>query len=366
MMIVEPLVASAAVITVRRPVRLAMTRSEDMPATNPAGAQVLELEPGADADGHLTGIRARVLVDRGITEDFGVESIAAMLAAGPYRWDAHELSALGMLTNRVTFGAYRAPTAPPAAFALESLLDELASGWGSTHFELRLANVAVEGDRAPRVSLPCVRGPGVSRAPARPSALGAARRASRRRGHRPALAWWPGGYEPAAAACRLDADGRDHRDHGSGRHDRGRDGICDDRRRGVRRRSTRVGSSTPTPRPRPYAGTSGGSKITYTVGRAVERAATEARQSLLEVAAEELEISPEDLEIVDGSVQPARRARQGDADSRAGREDPPFGSPYPPVEGHGRLRRRRRPNPRATSPTCASIPRPAPSPCCAT
>src|SRR6202044_3558723 len=54
----------------------------------------------------------------------------------------------------------------------------------------------------------------------------------------------------------------------------------------------------------PYAGTSGGSKVTYTVGRAVERAAIEARERLLEVAADELEIAVEDLEIVNGTVQP--------------------------------------------------------------
>ncbi|MGB0093986.1 MAG: xanthine dehydrogenase family protein, partial [Solirubrobacteraceae bacterium] len=148
MMIIEPLVASAAVI-LRRPVRLAMTRTEDIAATNPAGAEVLVLELGADDSGQLTGIRARVFVDRGSTDDFGVESIAAMLAAGPYRWSAHELTALGIATNRVTFGAYRAPPAPPAAFAVESLLDELARRLGIDPLELRLRNVAVEGDRAP-------------------------------------------------------------------------------------------------------------------------------------------------------------------------------------------------------------------------
>src|SRR6202020_1342067 len=148
MMIIEPLVASATLV-LRRPVRLAMTRSEDMSATNPAGAEILSLEIGADADGTLTGIRSRVLVDRGATDDFGVESIAAMLTAGPYRWHAHELTALGIATNRMTFGAYRGPTAPPAAFALESLIDELAHKLELDPLELRLRNVSVEGGLAP-------------------------------------------------------------------------------------------------------------------------------------------------------------------------------------------------------------------------
>src|SRR6201999_2158665 len=106
----------------------------------------LRVELGATADGHFTGIRSRVVVDRGSTDDFGVESIAAMLSAGPYRWDAHELVALGVATNRVTFGAYRAPSAPPAAFAVESLIDELAAACGIDPLKLRLDNLIDEGD----------------------------------------------------------------------------------------------------------------------------------------------------------------------------------------------------------------------------
>ncbi len=184
LMIIDPLVASAAV-AVRRPVRLAMTRSEDMAASNPAGAEVLSLEVGADAEGNLTGIRARVLVDRGATDDFGVESIAALLSSGPYRWRAHELTALGVATNRVTFGAYRAPTAPPAAFAVESLLDELARRLEMDPLELRLRNVIGRGrPQSRRAGIPDLRRPRVPRAPPRPPDVDRSRSASRRRRHR--------------------------------------------------------------------------------------------------------------------------------------------------------------------------------------
>jgi CO/xanthine dehydrogenase Mo-binding subunit len=87
----------------------------------------------------------------------------------------------------------------------------------------------------------------------------------------------------------------------------------------------------------PYAGTSGGSKITYTVGRAVERAAREARERLLDVAAAELEIAPEDLEIVDGAVQPVGVPGKAMAIERLARAVLSFGSRHAPVEGHGRV-----------------------------
>ena len=48
----------------------------------------------------LTAIRGRVVGDRGGLGDMGVEAISTMLSAGPYRWPAHDLTALGVATNR--------------------------------------------------------------------------------------------------------------------------------------------------------------------------------------------------------------------------------------------------------------------------
>jgi CO/xanthine dehydrogenase Mo-binding subunit len=335
MMIPEPLVVAAALAT-HRPVRLAMTRSEDFAAANPAGAEILELELGADREGNLTGIRARIWCDRGSTESMGVESIAAMLSAGPYRWGAHHLTCYGVSTNRVTFGAYRAPTAPPAAFAVESLIDELAGRLGIDPLELRLRNVLVPGDKT-------VAGQELK--------VFGARECLERLGEQPmwsgrdslpedegvglAIGWWPGGYEPAAAACRLDSDG--HLTIVTGVADMTgvqttfaaiaaeAFGVSADRVRVVHADTASA----------PYAGVSGGSKITYTVGRAVEMAARQTRERLLDVAAEELEIAPEDLEIVNGSVQPVGVPAKAMTIEQLAKKVLTFGSPYPPVEGQG-------------------------------
>lgn len=336
MMVIEPL-ACAAAIALQRPVRLALTRSEDMAAANPAPAEILELELGADAEGTLTGIRARVLVDRGSTEDFGVESIAAMLSAGPYRWAAHRLAALGVRTNRVTFGAYRAPAAPPAAFALESLLDELAVQLGLDPMELRLRNVMTEGDRTVAgVTLP-VFGARACLERVRDHPLWT-RRAELPPGEGVGLSigWWPGGYEPAAAICRLDADGRLTVITGAADMtgvETAFAAIAADTF-GVDAARVRVVAADTSSAP--YAGTSGGSKITYTVGRAVQRAAAQARERLLEVAADELEISPLDLEIADGSVRPRGVPAKAIAIDQLAARILSFGSRHMPVEGHGR------------------------------
>jgi CO/xanthine dehydrogenase Mo-binding subunit len=152
-----------------------------------------------------------------------------------------------------------------------------------------------------------------------------------------AIGWWPGGYEPAAAACRLDADGNLTVITGAADATGVETAfaLIAAETFGVdpsRVRVVQADTSTA-----PYAPVSGGSKVTYTVGRAVERAAAEARDRLLAVAAEELEIAPEDLEIVNSSVQP--RGVPGKAmslDELAGKILR-FGSRHPPVEGHGRV-----------------------------
>jgi len=337
LMIVEPLVVGAALV-LRRPVRLAMTRSEDFAAANPAGAEILDLQIGADRDGRFTGVHSQVWCDRGSTDDFGVESIAAMLTAGPYRWQAHRLTAYGVATNRVTFGAYRAPAAPQAAFAVESLIDELAERLGIDPLELRLRNVAVVGDKAVSGQEFKVFGARecLERVGAHPLW---ARRGSLPDGEGIGLAigWWPGGYEPAAAVCRLDSDGRLTIVTGAADMtgvETSFAAIAADAF-GVSPDRVRVNYADTSSAP--YAGMSGGSKITYTVGRAVELAALEARERLLNVAAEELEISPEDLEIVDGSVQPVGVPAKAMALESLAQKVLTFGSPYPPVEGHGRV-----------------------------
>ncbi|MEA2145600.1 MAG: hypothetical protein QOG59_1187, partial [Solirubrobacteraceae bacterium] len=336
LVLLEPLVAAVA-WALKAPVRLALTRSEDMAASNPVGGELIDLELGGGSDGRLRGLRSRILFDRGATDEFGIESIAALLASGPYRWEAHEAECYGVATNRVTFGAYRAPSSVPAAFAVESLIDELAQRLAIDPIELRLRNVALEGDLNAAGSPFPVFGARecLERLQAHPlwqerHALG------EHEGVGAAIGWWPGGYEPAAAACRMDSDGRLTIITGAADMtgvETTFAGIAAEAF-GVDPSMVRVvGADTASA---PYAGASGGSKITYTVGRAVQQAARQAREQLLEVAADEMEISPEDLEIVDGRVQPFGDPGRGvTLPTRAGRVLT-YGSRHPPIEGHGR------------------------------
>jgi CO/xanthine dehydrogenase Mo-binding subunit len=333
--LVEPLVVGAT-LALRRPVRLTFTRSEDFQATNPASAQITHLKIGARADGTLTAIEGRLIVDRGTNAGWGVEGASSLLVAGPYRWEAFDLRGYGVQTNRFTFGAYRAPGAPTAAFALESLLDELADKLGLDPIELRLKNAVVEGDV------------GISGNPF--PAIGTVEVLERLREHPlwtrrdslpdgegvgMAAGHWPGAMEPASAVCRVDADGTmtvvtsvaDMSGVNSGF------AVIAAAAFGLQPEQVRV--VTTDTASAPYAGASGGSKITYSVGPAVLRAAEAARERLLAAASQELEIAADDLEVVDGVVRavgaPDRSITVQELAAKALR----FGGRYEPIEGLG-------------------------------
>ena len=333
--LIEPLAVGAA-LALKRPVRLVLTRSEDFQATNPASAQVTRLKIGARADGTLTGIEARMIVDRGSNAGWGVEGISSLLVAGPYNWEAHDLRGYGVQTNRFTFGAYRAPGAPTAAFALESLLDELAKELGLDPIELRLKNAVVEGDVGVSGNPFPVIGAREVLERIREHPLWATRDSlPENEGVGMAAGHWPGGLEPAAAVCRVDSDGTmtvvtsavDMSGVNSGF------AVIAAAAFGLSPDKVRVVSADTSSGP--YAGGSGGSKVTYTVGAAVLRAAESARQKVLAAASQELEISPDDLEVEDGVVRavgaPDRSVTVAELAKKALR----FGGVYEPIEGHG-------------------------------
>jgi CO/xanthine dehydrogenase Mo-binding subunit len=156
-----------------------------------------------------------------------------------------------------------------------------------------------------------------------------------RRGTGVAVGGWMGGIEPASAVCRMDRDGTLSVLVGSVDMSGTNTALAQITAEafGLPVEDVRVvnGDSDVAP----YAGASGGSKITYTVGLAVERAARDARRQLLGIAADRLEAAVEDLEIVDRAVRvrgvPGRAIPLAEL-AKAGMQ---FGARHEPVFGRG-------------------------------
>src|SRR5437660_985199 len=295
----EPLVAHLA-RTVRRPVRLALTRNLEFLVGRPAPASEVTIEVGATREGDLTGIRGEVTFDNGANAGWHA-GITCELLVSTYRVPNAHLVGREVATHKLPATSYRAPGAPQAYFALESCLDEVARRLEMDPIELRLRNASREGDPRgdgspwPRIGLTeCLERARVHPAYTAPREAG--------EGVGVAVGSWIGGYGPAAAACRLESDGTLSVHLGSvdiSGSDTGCIALAAETM-GVSPDDVRVlKGDTATA---PAAPMSAGSAITYSVGTAVIRAVLEARRQILDIAAARLEASPEDLEVAGDEV----------------------------------------------------------------
>ena len=334
-LVIEPLVAGAA-LAAGRPVRLAMTRSEDLAAASPAPATIIDLRIGAHGDGRLAALTSRIVADTGAFSELSSDGITAVLVAGGYHWPAYEIASHGVLTNRVAAGSYRGPGAPPAAFALETLLDELAERLQIDPIELRLRNLAAEGE--PMVDWGDWPAHGLR------DCLEAVREHPlwRGRGDLPegegvgvGLGIWLGAKEAAGAFCRLDRDGGLTIVTGAVDMTGTATAFAAIAAEtfGIDPASVRVRAADTASAP--VSPGSGGSVVTYAIGKAVERAAGEARARVLALAAGELEADPADLEIVDGVVHPVGAPGRGLAVSELAERVYGLDSPDPPIAVDG-------------------------------
>ncbi|HEY8600480.1 MAG TPA: xanthine dehydrogenase family protein molybdopterin-binding subunit [Thermomicrobiales bacterium] len=300
--LIEPLTAGAA-LAVGRPVRLAFSRNEDMLTANPTPAGQLRVKIGARRDGKVTAIQARLVFDTGAYPNSPMAG-AAFAVAGCYHFPNLDIKGYEVMTNRLGPGAYRAPGNPQASFAVESVMDELAGKLELDPIAFRLLNVPTEGDPRPDGKIWPIIGlkeclEHLSQHPlwTGRAALGAAQTGRFREGIGVGVGGWRGGLEPAAALCHVDPSGVINVVVGavdlSGTFTTFRMIVAETI--GVDYELVRVVGSDSTNAP--YAGGSGGSKIVYTVGQAVQRAAADAKEQILDLAGQILEAAPQDLEI---------------------------------------------------------------------
>jgi CO/xanthine dehydrogenase Mo-binding subunit len=334
--LLDPLVAGLA-WKINRPVRLVYTRSEDFLAGTPAPGTVIRVKTGARRDGTLTALDATVVVDTG-SYPGGTAGIVTLLLGGTYRWPNLRIDAYEVLTNKPGSGAYRAPGAPQACFAIEGQMEEMARALDLDPLDFRLRNAVTRGDPMPDgPEWPRIGSHEVLRALQEHPLW--RNRAQKQPGEGVALAFggWPGGTQPASAACRLNADGSISIVVGSVDISGTNSGFALMAAEAFGAPLESIDIVEAGTDSAPFAGASGGSKITYTVGTAVMQAAEEARRQVLEIAADHLEAAPEDLQIVGNQVQVRGVPDRGVSLETIATLSTGFGQKYQPVLGHGRV-----------------------------
>ena len=100
MTLTSPLVSALSVVA-GRPVKLVLTRTEDLLASTPSPGAVVHLKTGMRGDGSVTALEASVAYDSGAFPG-APAAIGALLISSFYRWPNLQTDAYEVLTNHVS------------------------------------------------------------------------------------------------------------------------------------------------------------------------------------------------------------------------------------------------------------------------
>jgi aerobic carbon-monoxide dehydrogenase large subunit len=136
----EDVLAAYLARKLRRPVKWIESRSEHMQATTHGRSQLAYLDLAATADGRVTGLKLKLIVDSGAYGAAWAGEISAAMVTGCYPIQNVRTQVLTVLTNKTPLGAYRGAGRPEAAYYIERGMDMLARELGIDPAEIRRRN----------------------------------------------------------------------------------------------------------------------------------------------------------------------------------------------------------------------------------
>ncbi len=313
----EPL-AVALARKAGRPVRLVVSR-EEVFYTVTRHAVRTRLKTGVAQDGRLLARQSELFYDKGAYADIGPRTSknGGYSSGGPYRIPNLKLDSSAIYTNKTPGGAYRGFGVPQVCWAYEQQMDQIAERLGIDPLELRLRNVVGEGDafatgeilhavpirQALLQAADAIRWSEPSRQPGGPRVRGKGLACMIKSTMTPTV---------SSATVKMEEDGSITVLTGTVEIGQGSDTVlaqvAADALAVPVERVHVVHSDTAVT---PYDQSTSSSRSTFSMGNAVNRAASEVRDQFVEMAARQLEVAPRDVVLKDGSAfpqgAPARR-----------------------------------------------------------
>jgi len=292
-----------------RSVKLVNTREEVFTMNGPRLPVTNYIRSGVMRDGTIVAREAYTIFDVGAYLGAGPNSGIGH-GIGAYNVPNFRLRSYGVYTNKIYVGSYRASGVADMTFAVESHMDRIAHEIGMDPYDLRVKNALREGDVS--VSGAVVPSNGLMETlEAVKEKIGWPRDLEDGHGVGLALCEWRSGSGPSTASISVNDDGTVSLLTGSVDIS-GSDtslaaiaaealGIPMDKVI-VAKRDTDLA---------PYTGQSGGSRIVYSQGTAVQRAAEDTVRKLTALAAERLGVPEDALDCEDGRVYVMDNEPQG-------------------------------------------------------
>ena len=143
----QPITAALSIAT-SKPVKMTLSREEDMMMMKSRHAGKIKIKTGASKDGKLIAREVDIILNGGAYADASPEvaATAAFFGAGPYQVPNISIRSRVAYTNRLRAGAFRGFGNPQATFASESQIDDLADKLNIDPIDIRLMNALESGD----------------------------------------------------------------------------------------------------------------------------------------------------------------------------------------------------------------------------
>jgi len=281
-------------------VKIVMTRKEVFEATGPAAGTHMRCKIGVDEKGMITAAQLYLAYEAGAFPG-GSSGGGANVGLAPYRLDNMLVDGYDVVCNKPKTQAFRAPGHSQAAYAVESVIDELAEKLGMDPMELRISNAVQEGDRAPNgvayLRFGCSEVEEAMRA--HPHYNAPLEGANRGRGV--AVGYrYNGGGSGSSATVNVNANGTVNVVTGSADLSGTRVTLAMQAAEALGLAVEDVTPSVVDTDSVGWTGGSGGSRITFDTGRAVISAALDVIGQMSARAALLWEVQPEDVEFADG------------------------------------------------------------------
>ena len=329
----EPLAMIAALLAgeAGAPVRLLNTRLEEFQAGRPRVPMTIQLKMGIKKSGEIQAKECRIIADTGcyVGKCLGILGTGSMRMDNHYRQANLHTEGLLVYTHTTPKGAFRGYGNPQMGFAMEQHLDALAEAIDMDPAELRLKNSTQKGDttvhgwRIESCEMDrCIRQ--VMEACGWEKKRTRKETGDRRRGIGIACAIHTSGarvygdWDGACMDVKVNEDGGvglicSEGDIGQGSKTVLAQIVAEEL--GIETREVAVSSAdTDTS---PYGFGAYASRLTMIGGHAARMAAEDARNQILDAAAEQLEVRPEDLQLKEGMVSvknaPDRKISVADA-----------------------------------------------------
>lgn len=144
-------IAALAARVLKRPVRIELSRGEDMRCTGKRHPYSSDFRLGLAADGAILAYEATYYQNAGAAADLSPAILERSLfhATGSYFVPDVRITALSCRTNLPPFTAFRGFGAPQAMFVIESAITRAAEVMGIDRSEIQRRNLIAEGDAFP-------------------------------------------------------------------------------------------------------------------------------------------------------------------------------------------------------------------------